>query len=62
MTERDSTYAAVDKAFQGHIGRLYDTLTQATEADIKSGIAIERFNKGYKRALEIREAVLKAVA
>ena len=62
MTERDATFAALDKAYQEHIGRLYAVLTQASEADIKSGIAIERFTAGLQKARTLREAALACVS
>jgi hypothetical protein len=61
MTELDSTYAAIDKGFQDHISRLYAVLTQASEHDIASGLAIDRFTAGLKRARKIREDVLVCV-
>ena len=61
MTELDSTYAAIDKAYQDHISRLYAVLTQANEHDAASGLAIDRFTAGLKRAREIREDVLARV-
>lgn len=60
MTERDSTFAALDKAYQTQIGRLYDVLTAASEADMKSGLAIERFKAGLQRARTVREEALRA--
>lgn len=62
MTERDATFAAIDKAFQEHIGKLFAVLCAAAAEDIKSGLAIERFTAGLKKARDLREAALQAAS
>jgi hypothetical protein len=62
MTERDATFAALDKAYQEHVGKLFAVLTQASDADMESGLAIKRFRAGLERARAVREAALACVS
>lgn len=60
--ERSLTLAAIDAAYDAQVGKLFGVLCSATDADIKSGEAAERFEAGLRRALDQRDTAIGAMA
>jgi hypothetical protein len=59
--EVDLTLAALDKAFQTRIGKLFEVLGAATAAEVEARAAFERFDAGLARALAQRADCIKLV-
>lgn len=60
--ERSLTLAAIDAAYDAQVGKLFAVLCSASEEDIASSVAPDRFAAGLKRALEARAMAMAEAA